>query len=184
MEKYRVRLKNAEGSGLLQHRFAQQNTGSASKKGTVYVPEEEAQAALYLDEDGNHVEPASHIEGALVKAGANFKHQGRKTYKDLFKAALFVEPELIPLETEGYEVDTRPAVIQRARIWRSRPLFKVWEMEFTIVNINDKQASGRIIKEILEYAGTSVGIGDFRPRFGRFEVVSFDIIKDTPADKS
>jgi len=173
MEKYRVRLKNAEGSALLQHRFAQSSDGSASKKGTVYVPEEEAQAALYLDEDGNYVEPASHIEGSLVKAGATFKHKGRKTYKDLFKAALFVEPELIPLETEGYEVDTRPAVVQRARIWRSRPLFKKWEMEFTIVNIADDLVAARIVKEILEHAGTSVGIGDFRPRFGRFEVVSF-----------
>ena len=176
MEQYCVQLENAEGSALLQHRFSSNSNKSASKKGGVYDPDEEAQAALYLDEDGKYVEPASHVEGALVKAGATFKYQGKKTYKDLFRSALFVEPELIPLETDGYEVDTRPAVVQRARIWRSRPLFKTWKMEFTITNIADDQVGGKIIKEILEYAGASVGIGDFRPRFGRFEVVSFEKI--------
>ncbi len=177
MEQYRVQLKNAEGSALLQHRFSSDSNKSVSKKGGVYDPDEAAQAALYLDEDGKHVEPASHVEGALVKAGTTFKYQGKKTYKDLFRAALFIEPELIPLETDGYEVDTRPVVIVRARIMRSRPLFKKWKMEFIITNIADDQVNGKIIEEILEYAGTSVGIGDFRPRFGRFEVVSFEKIK-------
>ena len=176
MEKYRVRLKNADGSALLQNRFKGNTGKSAQKKGVVYDPEEEAQAALYLDENGKHAEPASHLEGALVKAGANYKYQGRKTYKDLFRASLFVEPELIPLETEGYEVDTRPAVVQRARIMRSRPSFAKWEMEFTITNIADEQVNMRVIKDILEYAGTSVGIGDFRPRFGRFIVEKFEKI--------
>jgi len=173
MEKYHVRIKNADGSALLQHRFAGSAKTSAKKKGSVYDPDEEAQAALYLDEDGNHVEPASHIEGALVKAGATFKYQGRKTYKDMFRASLFVEPELIPLKSDGYEVDTRPAVVMRARIMRSRPIFKEWELEFTITNIADDQVAGKSIKEILEYAGTSVGIGDFRPKFGRFTVEEF-----------
>ena len=182
MEIYRVKLKNAEGSGLLQHRFAQKNNDSAKQKGTVYIAEEEAQAALYLDEDGTIVEPGSHVEGALVKAGANFKFQGRKTYKDVIRSGVFVEPELIPLQSDGYEVDTRPAVIQRSRIWRSRPLFKKWEMEFSIRNIADQQISARVLKEILEYAGECVGIGDFRPRYGRFEVVSF--VKDENANVS
>lgn len=176
VEKYHVRIKNADGSALLQHRFAGSVGKSAKKKGSVYDPDEEAQAALYLDEDGNHVEPASHIEGALVKAGANFKYQGRKTYKDLFRAALFVEPELIPLECDGYEVDTRPAVVMRARIMRSRPIFKEWALDFTITNIADDQVAMKAIKEILEYSGTSVGIGDFRPKFGRFIVETFEMI--------
>src|SRR3990167_7765355 len=58
----------------------------------------EVEAAKYVLPDGTLYAPASHIEGALLKAASNFQVAGRrkKTYKALIKGALFVQPEAIP----------------------------------------------------------------------------------------
>jgi hypothetical protein len=45
-------------------------------------------------------------------------------------------------------------------------------LRFTI-NILEEQLPVEAVRKILEYAGRYVGIGDFRPRFGRFEVIEF-----------
>jgi hypothetical protein len=47
-----------------------------------------------------------------------------------------------------------------------------WSLKFELVCIDDR-ATANDIKEILEYAGTYIGIGDYRPRYGRFEVTDF-----------
>lgn len=86
---------------------------------------------------------------------------------------MFVEPEEIPLGKKTYdEIDRRPAVIQRQRIVKSRPRFNSWEIEFTI-NFDEERVKKEVLKEILIEAGKSKGIGDYRPKFGRFEVVNF-----------
>jgi len=58
------------------------------------------------------------------------------------------------------------------KVWRIRPLIKKWENQFEIID-----GIGRIqakeLKEILEFAGVLIGVGDGRNlNFGRFEVVS------------
>ena len=70
------------------------------------------------------------------------------------------------------EIDRRPAVIQRQRIVKSRPRFNSWEIEFT-VNFDESRIKKETLKQILEEAGQSKGIGDYRPKFGRFALVSF-----------
>lgn len=41
------------------------------------------------------------------------------------------------------------------------------------IEIHDEQISPEAIKAVLDYAGNFCGIGDFRPRYGRFLVSSF-----------
>ena len=124
----------------------------------------------------------------MVAAAVNFKIQGRrgKTYKDLFRAAVFVSPEQIKhgiavpdeLTTDGdapLYLDMRPVVVNRARVVRIRPAFKPgWSLDFEI-EVLDDQLHPELIHDILMLAGKTVGIGDFRPKFGRFMVTQFDI---------
>ena len=76
------------------------------------------------------------------------------------------------------EIDVRPVVIKstKGRIPRRRPIFKNWSLKFTI-EYDEDEISAETIKEILDYAGRRVGIGDFRPEnggpFGRFMVTKF-----------
>jgi len=56
----------------------------------------------------------------------------------------------------------------------NRPAFKKgWEAKFKILILDEDRLPQKALGEILEYAGKFVGIGDWRPHFGRFEVIEF-----------
>lgn len=122
--------------------------------------------------------PADHFLGAMTKAGASFKMEGRKTYKDAIKGGVFITP--IDESLESYKLvhkktivirDWRSVVVPatRGRVMRARGRLDEWELEIKVTCL-DPRASGDDITAILQYAGQYVGIGDYRPRFGRFEV--------------
>jgi hypothetical protein len=121
----------------------------------------------------------------MIKSASNNRIAGRgkKTFKDAFKGGVFVEPRLIPHKISKWEIDLQNVVVQRSRVIRARPRFDEWELDFQILNI-DERITPNIIKDILVDAGRFCGIGDFRPRYGRFEVVKFEPIKTASRDKS
>lgn len=123
-------------------------------------------------------QPAEHIIGSMIKAAVNFKLEGKKTFKDVIKAGLFVEPLKIPHLVGTLEKDWRPVVIpkQRARVMKGRGRLDEWELKFQAI-CSDLRATAKDIEDILKYAGAYGGIGDFRPRYGRFEVIEFEEIK-------
>jgi len=161
---------------LLQHRFATEEHGenkSRAKKKT-YDSKEEAEKCLYKNKNGEIFQPSEHVYQSMVRAAVDFKFEGKKTYKDVITSGIIIEPEEIPLITTGsYEIDARGAVVQRARIIRWRPKFNQWKLQFKITILDDENISVPVVKEILEKAGSSKGIGDYRPRYGRFMVTSF-----------
>ena len=191
---YEVNCRIVGTAPLMQHRYPMPDLtalGKGGKKQTGAVDyTQEWRGYLYATKDGMVVQPAVHIEGALIKAATNFKIQGKRgaSYKDLFKAALFIAPDEIPhnvavpdeLDADGDKIlylDVRPVVVQRARVVRIRPTFKPgWELDFTI-NVIDDGLPADIVQDALTLAGQAVGIGDFRPRFGRFSVARFEIVK-------
>jgi len=158
---------------------------------------------LYLLEDGTLYQPEAHLVGCLVRAGATEKIPGRrgKTYKDAVKGGLFIEPACIPHKAnlsdfEGAPVltgplpdgkkaiayiDRRPVRVQRAMVIRYRPaLRRGWELSF-VVQVLDDDFREDALKAILDTGGREIGIGDFRPRFGRFVVSHFEQIKQKSA---
>lgn len=169
-EKFSVTVKGV--SPLLQNKYIPQDNNKSKKKGAQYIPLEDAEAVLYKDGKGKISQPAIHFEAAMIKAAANFKFSGKKTYKEPFKAGVFVTPDLIHHKNDKWEVDLQPAVVNRSRIMRSRPRFDNWELDFD-VEIIDERITGDTVKRILEEAGKYNGIGDQRPRYGRFEVKKF-----------
>jgi hypothetical protein len=177
---------------LMQHRFPVPELANMSKGGNKSTGAKdyttEWREYFYSDSTGQIYQPASHIEGALIKAAVGFKVTGKrgKTYKDLFSANVFIDPQAIPhkgffvpdeLDADADKplyLDVRPVVVQRARVVRIRPAFKAgWRLEFEIGVIDDEIQPG-LLQDVLALAGKTVGIGDFRPRFGRFNVVGFD----------
>jgi len=171
---------------LLMHRFSNEESSTKLRKaGTQYNTEEEAEKALYKDEKGNIVQPSIHLESAMVEAAVNYRipGQSRKTYKNPFRAGIFVEPRLIPHKIPKWVIDLQSVVIQRSRIMRARPRLDEWELDFQILNI-DERITPNIIKSILVEAGNFVGIGNYRPRYGRFEVIKFEPVKRASRNKS
>ena len=170
--------------GLLHHRFPEvvmaglMNPVKLSGKAKA-TAEQEAELAAYRMETGGLCQPAEHIYSAMVRAASSFQVQGRgkMTYKDPVKGALLVEPEpIIALLTpagkpiDKYEIDARPARIQRARVMRHRPCLREWRLDFKLLILEEETLPAEVANAILVKAGQTIGIGDYRPRFGRFVV--------------
>lgn len=164
---------------ILQHRFVVGEDDPNSKKHSGFKDySKEVRNSLYLTEDGKLCQLNTHIKGSMRKAAVNFKIPGRgkKTYKDLVKAAVIVTPEHIVHKIQSWFVDRRGVRIGQARIIRERPRLNEWELDF-MIEILDEQLPIKALKEILDYAGKFVGIGDNRPEFGRFSVIHFKELK-------
>lgn len=179
---------------LMQHRFpvpdlAQMSKGGKKSTGSKDYTEEWREY-LYVNSAHQIYQPSSHFEGALVKAAANFKVTGKrgKSYKDLFLGSVFIdpleilhgidEPEMLDCDADRpLYLDMRPVVVMRARVVRIRPVFKTgWQLAFTI-NVIDDELPFEILNDALTLAGKTVGIGDYRPKFGRFMVTKFELVK-------
>jgi hypothetical protein len=52
---------------------------------------------------------------------------------------------------------------------RTRPQFRDWSLE-VLAHLDETQCDRRTFEEIVKSAGQYIGIGDRRPRYGRFEV--------------
>lgn len=168
---FRVAIKQM-GYGYKQNRFALEDDRKLNKKAKKYDHKEECEKALYRNEKGLICMPDTHILASMVKASTSYTMQGKKTYKDAIKGGVFIEPELIPLNVQDYVIDLQSVVIQRARIVKALPLFNDWEVSFILICI-DERVLPETLKDILEYAGRYYGLGDYRPRYGKFEIVEF-----------
>ncbi len=157
---------------LLQNQFTPED--SRKKGAPIYDDQEEASRRLICDEAGALCQPASHFEAALIAAGANYKLRGRKSYKDAIRAGVVVFPELIPHLVQGWRIDKRTVVLNKCRVMRCRPCLDEWELRFSI-GIRDEAITPLTLKDILMSAGNFHGIGDYRPKFGLFEVIGFDV---------
>ena len=159
---------------LLQHRFPMEDnpeTKSARKK-QEYDAQKDCEKALYVDEKGIICQPATHILGSMIKAGTEFTYKGKKTYKEIIKSCVFIDQFLIPHLNQKWKIDRQAVVISRARIIRARPRFDKWKLKFTI-SFDNSVINSVTLKEILDCAGLRIGIGDYRPVYGRFTVVEF-----------
>ena len=191
---YTVKVKVQGVAPLMQHRYPMPELATMSKGGRKQTGAidytQEWKEYLYADSDGMIYQPSVHFEGAMVKAAGGLKVTGKrgKSYKDLFQANVIVTPDKIShgvvvpaeLDTDADKplyIDMRPVIVNRARVVRLRPTFKTgWELEFCIEVIDD-QVPPEIVNDVLQLAGKTVGVGDFRPKFGRFMVTHFEVVK-------
>lgn len=132
---------------------------------------------VYRTENGEIAVPGEYLRGSIINA-AKFRQDPRsprKSAMDLFKAAIVVTSPLASLGVVdwGY-LDKRRVTIQRAGINRTRPAIRAgWEATFDLMVTLPEYVDRNVLREVIESAGRLVGLGDFRPTFGRFGIVSF-----------
>ncbi len=130
--------------------------------------------SLYL-RDKKPCLPGELIEGCVFRAAASKKRSNDA------KAAIFCLGSFF-LTYEGpkdinalWEIESyRLAVMVRvgaARIQRTRPIFREWAAVVEI-QMNPEILNPSDVKEFLTIGGSQKGIGDWRPRFGRFAVAA------------
>lgn len=75
--------------------------------------------------------------------------------------------ELEKLFAEGNHLHEAIVRVGQAKVVRTRPIFKDWECE-AIAQYDPSITNLSALKEIADDAGRQVGIGDWRPKYGRF----------------
>jgi hypothetical protein len=97
-----------------------------------------------------------------------------------------IEEIEIPIEhVEPWTVDIRPVRIPATggRILRYRPLFNDWSLSFH-VNLDTGEVGPKLFRQIIDAAGSKVGLGDFRPAtrgpYGRFVVTTWQEDAERP----
>ncbi|WP_062310111.1 hypothetical protein [Alicyclobacillus sendaiensis] len=181
---YRTAVRLRGASPILFHRWDCEDVEAKAQaaKGSAMKKTDNWEAYLYRNEDGEICIPGVYLHQALVNA-AKFKQDPRsprKSMSDLSKAAFIVTPWLASTgKTQPDFLDRRRVLVQRAGITRVRPaLLPGWEVEFQIECLLPEYISPDLLYDLLVQAGRLVGIGDYRPMFGRFQVVEFKILED------
>ena len=172
---------------LLIHKFGAE-AESSKKTRRIEVqnkdPREEARKVAYIADDGTFYFSAFSIPNAMGNAGSSHKATGtRKSLRYVVPSAVRMDSDTVTImngtgPAEDFEVDARPVTIPatKGRIMRYRPRFNQWGAKF-IVHIDDELLSCDMAHQLLNEAGQSIGIGDFRPEkrgpFGRFRVTQW-----------
>ncbi len=143
-----------------------------------YDPQEEAEKSAYwgAGKKKELIVPSEVIYASILNA-SSFHKIGKRSAKSILAGSIRVEPMEISLGTNKYEIDTRPVVIQRARVLKSRARIDNWKVSFNIVYSEKLIADPQIIRTVLEEAGERIGIMDFRPQrggaYGCFKITKF-----------
>lgn len=134
-------------------------------------------AGLYTDESGKKIVlPADLILGAVVQ-GAKKNKNGPEAKAGVFEhAPWFALKHDGPADVEKlYEApgfcDYRGVRVGNKRVMRARPRFATWSVDIALM-IDPEVIDAKLVTQALDRCGQLVGIGDYRPRFGRFTVES------------
>ena len=133
----------------------------------------EFMGGLYVDAKGHPALPGESIEG-MIRDGARKGRTGKDAQCGIISDGVWPliydgpkDPEKLWID-ERFR-DSRPVKVQQARIMRMRPKFLTWALEFEVM-FQDEVLGRHDLEKWLADAGQFVGLLDFRPRFGRFEV--------------
>jgi hypothetical protein len=136
----------------------------------------EWRAGLNLNEDNRLIIPGSHLD-ATLKAGLTRK-RGSVT-KKMADASLFSDDALLDIGEEykdPYDLMTDAHIFAaqvrlngKIRIVRTRPIFRKWSAEIVVNFIEENVPRSRLV-EAIQHCSTGEGLGDWRPRYGRYSV--------------
>jgi hypothetical protein len=183
-EPYIARVVIEGTAALLFHRWSNEAVAAkgAAAKGSRTKKTDNVESYVYRLENGNLGLPGEYLRGSLVNA-ARFRQDPRsprKSAMDLFKAAVVPLTELADLGVKDWDyLDERRVLVQRSAITRSRPALKVgWKAEIELLVNLPEYVDSTMLLETLGAAGRLIGVGDFRPTYGRFAVIGFEVVRN------
>jgi hypothetical protein len=181
---YRAEITIEGVAPILFHRWNCESVESKSKakKGSAEKKSDDVESYVYRTDKGELAIPGEYLRGAVVGA-AKYQQDPRsprKSAMDLFKAGVISLTSLASLGTKDWDLlDKRRVVIQRNAITRSRPCMREgWKATFILQIQLPEYIDPALLNSTIQAAGRLIGLGDFRPSFGRFAVVKFDVLED------
>ncbi len=166
---------------LLFHRWSNEAVEAKAKaaKNSKAKKTDDVESYIYRTDDGELALPGEYLRQAIIGA-AKFKQDPRsprKSAMDLVKAGIICLTDLASLGVQDWDyIDRRRVTVQRNAITRERPaLRKGWTATFEFEIALPEYIDGDFLNELVQQAGRLIGVGDFRPTYGRFQVVHFEV---------
>jgi hypothetical protein len=130
--------------------------------------------SLYVDDKGEPCMPADNVLANVIE-GARKAKMGKQAAAAVFETQAFFklnydgprDPK--ELYDCGRFCDYRPVRNQQNRVMRSRPIFRVWSVDIGLT-YDETLMDLDSLKQALKAGGEQIGLGDYRPRFGRYHV--------------
>jgi len=178
-----ILLHNGQTADPLNH-YAKEMKKISGKRNKTDADHEalmkvEWQAGLYVKDQKVGI-PDVVIAGMLTES-ARKKKKGPASKSGLIVDGFFSLEHDGPSDLEKLWKDgrfrlTTKVRVQRNAVMRTRPKFDQWALQFP-VELDDQQIDKEELEGILEIGGRTVGIGDWRPRYGRFKVIELKEVK-------
>lgn len=191
-EPYRVLVHITGDSSLLFHRWQSDAVEAKSRaaKGSTAKKTDNVESYVWRNENGHMCLPGEYLRGSLVdpRNGAAKYQQDprspRKSALDLFRAGVVALTDLaVLIRADGSKADTwdyldrRRVTVQRNGVTRERPALTAgWSAEVELMVLLPQYIDARLLHRTLTDAGRLVGVGDFRPTFGRFSISHFEVM--------
>jgi len=174
---YRVSITIEGLAPFLFHRWNCEavEAKATAAKGSKGKKEDDVESYVARDEKGHLAIPGEYFRQAIIHAAKFVQdpRSPRKSAMDLFKAGIIVNTEFASVGKKEWDyLDKRRVQIQRNGINRVRPaLLKGWRATFELEVTLPEYVSRDVLLQVIGNAGRLVGVGDFRPSYGRFTVV-------------
>jgi len=178
---YVVSLEIEGTADLLLHRWNNEEVDAKSKaaKGSKAKKTDNVESYVYRNDIGEICLPGEYLRQSIIHAAKYVQdpRSPRKSAMDIFKAGVLSLTTLSSLGKKEWDYeDRRRVVIQRSGITRSRPAFKSgWKAEFEIMVTIPEYIGSQMLHQVTASAGRLVGVGDFRPTYGRFIITKWEV---------
>jgi hypothetical protein len=150
------------------------------------TPEEICRSKLYIGLDGKPMLPQPNVLRNIVQGG-QFHKNGKRAItsqrSSMMYSCIDIAGAEVPIISKGgWSVDTRAVRIPATggRILCHRPIFNDWRLRFTI-NLDVEILSPVLLRQIVDDAGSRIGLGDFRPEtkgpYGRYRIDRWEEIR-------
>lgn len=174
---YRLSVTIEGVAPFLFHRWNPESVEEKSRaaKGSKAKKEDDIESYVLRDAKGGLAIPGEYFRQSIIYA-AKFQQDPRsprKSAMDLFKAGvvLLTEAASVGKDTWDY-LDKRRVQIQRNGVNRTRPaLLKGWTATFELEVILAEYIARDLLLKTINDAGRLIGVGDFRPTYGRFQII-------------
>ena len=168
---------------FLFHRWSVEAVAEKSKaaKGSAAKKSDNLELYVYRDPDGKLAIPGEYFRQAIIHA-AKFRQDPRsprKSAMDLFKAGVVALDEAATTGLKDWDyIDQRRVTVQRNGITRQRPAMNTgWAVTIRLLVNLPEYINPMLLHSVLNDAGRLIGVGDFRPTYGRFAVKGFHEIE-------
>lgn len=154
---------------------------ASAAKGSAAKKTDDIDSYIWRLDNGHIGLPGEYLRQSVIMA-AKYRQDPRsprKSAMDLYKAAVVALTDLADLGTDTWDyLDQRRVTVQRSAVTRMRPAFHAgWVAEFELQVQLPEYVQPADLLDVLINAGRLVGVGDFRPTYGRFQVTKFHVVE-------